>query len=365
MTPEPVSNARTLTRRRLLALGGGAAALAIAGCTPETPSSGARPDPAPSPAAKPVLRFTIGLHIEPFGTTAQGFRSGAVEGRQLDYADRTFFERQSEDIRAVAAIVEQHSGRMTVQAQSPFTSAVIARGSSILRELAAAGHEIALHFHEDAHLGPSSASLPVGRWTAVLEEELDLLRRASGVDRIRSWSGGNLYPRVYEAAAAAGLEVNSDWKNPASQSTPLELTGVNPWRPAGGTDGTGFSAFSRHDPAGPVIFLPEGAYDREDFASARRGGQFGGDEAYFAYLGERLRASLAASRADRVNVYHFTIHPGEFRGSAAAPFAVIDRFLAESVGPLVAAGDVTWATFSAMADAFIAWERANPGTAPK
>lgn len=376
MTQQRTFTGRTFTRRRMFALGGGAAALALVGCTPETPSGGPPPTPtpsagaspvaSPSPAAgKPVLRFTIGMHIEPFGTTAQGFRSGAVEGRQLDYADRFFFERQSEDIRAVAAIVERHGGRMTIQAQSPFTSAAIAGGSSILRQLAEAGHEIALHFHEDAHLGKSSATLPVSRWTAVLEEELALVRQASGVDRIRYWSGGNLYPDVYEAAAAAGLEVNSDWKNPTSQSTPLDITGVHPWRPAGGTDGRDFSAFSRHDPAGSIVFLPEGAYDQENFAGARRSEQFGSDEAYFAYLAERLRASLAASRADRVNVYHFTIHPGEFRGSASAPFAVLDRFLADTVDPLVASGDVAWNTLSAMADAYIAWEQANPGAAPK
>lgn len=365
MTNRYVFTGRTFTRRGLFALGGGAAVLAFAGCAPGAPSGGGRPNPAPPPAAKPVLRFTIGLHIEPFGTTAQGFRSGAIEGRQLDYADRTFFERQSDDIRAVAAMVERHGGRMTVQAQSPFTSAAIANGSSILRQLADAGHEIALHFHEDAHLGASSSALPVSRWTAVLEEELALVRQASGVDRIRSWSGGNLYPHLCEAAAAAGLEVNSDWKNPASQSTSLEITGVNPWRPAGGTDGRDFSAFRRHDPAGSIVFLPEGAYDREDFAGARRSGQFGGDEAYFAYLAERLRASLAASRADRVNVAHVTIHPGEFRGSGGAPFAVIDRFLTETVDPLAASGDVAWSTFAEMADTFIAWEQANPGAAPR
>jgi hypothetical protein len=372
MTQKSLFTGRTFTRRRMFALGGGVAALALVGCTPETPSGGppptptpsarASPVPSPSPAAgKPVLRFTIGMHIEPLGTTAQGIASGG----QGSYTTRALFDRHVQDIQAVAAIVERHGGRMTVQAQSPFTSAAVSSGSSILRDLAAAGHEIALHFHEDAHLGKASAALPVTTWTAVMEQELDLIRQASGVDRIRYWSGGNLYPDVYEAASGAGLEVNSDWKNPASQSTPLEITGVNPWRPAGGTDGRDFSAFSRHDPAGPVVFLPEGAYDQEHFAAARRSQDFGSDDAYFAYLAERLRASLAASRADRVNVYHFTIHPGEFRGSASAPFAVIDRFLTETVDPLVATGEVTWATFSAMADAFIAWEQANPGAAPK
>ncbi len=352
--------AATLSRRRLLALGGGAAALVLVGCTPEPLPGGPPPPPSPTQGRR-VLRFTIGMHIEPFGTTAQGIRAAS----KPDYADPAFFARQVEDIRAVAAIVERHGGRMTVQAQSPFTTVAASAGNPVLRDLAAAGHEIGLHFHEDAHLGRSSSTLDPARWTSVMSEEIALIRAASGVDRVRYWSGGNLYPRLYEAAAAAGLDVNSDWKNPMAQSTALEITGVNPWRPSGGTDGRDFSAFATHDPGGPIVFLPEGAYDIEDFASARRSEAFGSDEAYFAYLAERLHASLEASDPQRVNVYHFTIHPGEFRGTGTTPFRVIEDFLATTVDPLVAEGSVQWATLSEMADAFIAWEQANPGAAPR
>lgn len=352
----------TLSRRRLLALGGGAAALVLVGCTPETLPGADSPAPAPTlPPTRPVLRFTIGMHIEPFGTTAQGIRAAG----KLDYADPGLFARQVQDIRTVASIIERHGGRMTVQAQSPFTQVVISAGDPVLRDLAAAGHEIALHFHEDAHLGPNSSALEPAHWTRVMREEIELIRAASGAERIRYWSGGNLYPRVYEAAAAAGLDVNSDWKSPMTQTTAPEITGVNPWRPSGGTDGRDFTAFATHDPDGPIVFLPEGAYDVENFASARRSAEFGGDEGYFAYLGERLRASLEAGDPQRVNVYHFTIHPGEFRGAGAAPFSVIEDFLTTTVDPLVADGSVQWATFAEMADAFIAWEQAHPGAAAR
>lgn len=67
---------------------------------------------------------------------------------------------------------------------------------------------------------------------------------------IRYWSGGNLYPSVYEAAECAGLDVNSDWKNPHLQQTPLELVGVNPWRPSGDTDGVNLTAFTTRAPNG-------------------------------------------------------------------------------------------------------------------
>ena len=319
--------------------------------------AGAAPVTSPEPA---VLLFAIGMHIEPLGETAQGYQGG-----KGDYRQPQFFEHQIQDILAVAQIVEAHGGRMTIQTQSPFTSVAIESGNTILADLAARGHEIALHFHEDAHLGKNGDALSVQTWCDVMKQEIALIEQASGAADIRYWSGGNLYVDVYEAAACAGLDVNSDWKNPQTQSTDLSIVGVNPWRPAGGTDGSDFTLFAQHDPAGAVVFLPEGQYDKSNFASMRRSENAGGDEAYFEYLKQSLYDSLAAAQAGKVNVFHFTVHPGEFRGDPAHPFAVIEKFLAEVVDPLVASGQVKWATFSQMADAYAAWEAANPGVAPR
>lgn len=312
-------------------------------------------------AGEAVLLFTIGMHIEPFGQTAQGFNSSG----KADYHQPQFFQHLVEDILAVTHIVEAHGGRMTIQAQSPFTSVAIESGSTILADLAARGHEIALHFHEDAHLGKNSSSLSVQQWCDVMKQEIALITQASGVSKIRYWSGGNLYPDVYQAAECAGLDVNSDWKNPNLQETPLELVGVNPWRPAGGTDGADFTLFTQHDPNGAVIFLPEGQYNCSNFASMRRSDEMGGDESYFEYLKTQLYASLEAAQPGKVNVFHFTIHPGEFRGSSQQPFAVIEKFLTEVVDPLVASERVQWATLSDMADAYAAWEAEHPGENPR
>ncbi len=317
---------------------------------PQVPTEAAAEPTASSEPA--VLLFTIGVHIEPFGETAQGYRSGL----QFDYHNPQFFQRQVEDILTVAQIVEAHGGRMTIQAQSPFTTVAIQSGNTILADLAARGHEIALHFHEDAHLGKNPEALPVQQWCEALKQEIAFITQASGVTDIHYWSGGNLYPRLYEAAQCAGLDVNSDWKNPQLQETPLELTGIHPWRPAGGTDGVNLTAFTTHDPNGAIIFLPEGLYDKTNFASMRRSETAGGDEAYFEYLKTQLYASLAAAQPGKVNVFHFTIHPGEFRGDRNAPFTVIENFLTEVIDPLVASGQIQWATFSQMADAYAATE---------
>lgn len=308
--------------------------------------------------ATPLL-FTIGMHIEPIGSTAQQAAGSATDG----YNNPIAFERAVEDILTVTAMVEAHGGRMTVQTQSPFTTTAIATGNTILSDLEDAGHEIGLHFHEDAHLGTDANNLPVEQWCDVMQEEIAFIHEAGVEADIRYWSGGNLYPHLLEAASCAGLSVNSDWKNPQTQQTDLALVGTVPWRPAGSSDGTDTSAFAQHNPDGPIVFLPEGNYDRSDFASSRRAA--GSDEAYFEYLGEQLLRSVESAEPGKVNVFHFTIHPGEFSGDPADPFAVIEDFLANVVDPLVAEGAIEWATLGEMADAFEQWEAENPGVDPR
>lgn len=315
------------------------------------PVETATSSPVNNDAGEAILLFTIGMHIEPMGETAQGYNSG-----KGNYHEPAFFDKHVSDILALTQIVEAHGGRMTIQAQSPFTTVAIESGNTILADLAARGHEMALHLHEDAHLGKNSSILNPQQWCNVMKQEISFITQASGVSNIRYWSGGNLYPNIFEAAQCAGLDVNSDWKNPQLQETDLSLVGVNPWRPSGGTDGVDFTLFTQHDPNGAIVFLPEGQYDKNNFAAMRRSEDAGGDEAYFEFLKQSLYASLEAAQAGETNVFHFTIHPGEFRGDPQHPFEVIEKFLTEVVDPLVASGDVQWATFSQMADAYIATE---------
>ncbi len=312
-------------------------------------------------AETPVILFSIGMHVEPFGESMQGY----IANNKGDYADPAFFKLHSNYIRTVAEMVAAHGGVMTIQVQSPFTETVVLSNSTILSDLASMGFEIALHFHEDAHLGKKSASLSPDKWCEVMQEEINLIKMASGVDEVTYWSGGNLYPRVFQAAACAGLKVNSDWKSPETQTTDMSLQGINPWRPSGGTNGEDFTRISTHDSMGKIIFLPEGQFDREDVMTIKQSEAAGGDEAYFAYLEQSLMNSLEMASVDKVNVFHFTVHPAEFRGDPAAPFAVLDKFLTEVIDPLVASGKAQWATFSQMADAYQTWELENPGSNPR
>ena len=341
--------------------------LALMGCS-NASASAQSPTASAQPANNPTLLFTIGMHIEPLGATPSALVKASAAnqpGQGASYYNDRLFTRHVQDINTVASIVEKHGGRMTIQAQTPFTTIAIKSGNKLLADLEARGHEIALHFHEDAHLGKNGNALPIETWCAVMKEEIASIHQAGVKNAIRYWSGGNLYAGALDAATCAGLDVNSDWKNPQTQQTALELTGIHPWRPAGGSNGSNVSTFARHDSNGKIVFLPEGSYARNDFAAMRRSENTGGDEAYFQFLKQSFLQSLAAANADKVNVFHFTVHPGEFRGDPKQPFAVIDRFLTEVVDPLVKAGKVQWATFSQMADAFKTWETTHAGIEPR
>ncbi len=334
---------------------------AVAAAATGLTSSAAEPD-------APLL-FCIGVHVEPMGAIPSKLVAEAAQPPSRpgpDYNREPFFRRHVADLRALAAIAEKHGGKMTVQVQTPFTSACVKTGERILAGIEKHGHEIALHFHEDAHLGRNGGSLPAATWTAVMKEEIEWIKKA-GATRVRCWSGGNLYPDVLKAAATAGLDVMSDHKNPRVQRTFQELLSIHPWRPAGGPTAEDIAAFAKHDPAGKIVYLPDGIFTRTDFNSMRRADAPGGDSKYFEFLAGSLRTSLKAARADRVNVFHITVHAGEFRGGpdAEKPFGVIDRWLTDAVDPLVRAGKVKWATLSEMADAFRAWEKKNPGVDPR
>ncbi len=318
------------------------------------PAASSTASPTATPAQPGVLLFAIGVHVEPLGTTAQGFTSS----QRGDYHNPDFLARHGRDLQALAAVVEAHGGVLVIQAQSPFTTALVQSQQPLLADLAARGHEIGLHFHEEVHVGPQAATQPVATWCAAMQAEIAALRAASGGAPIRYWSGGNRYPQVLDAGACAGLTVYGDWKDPRSQSMPAVLMGLNPWRPAGGTDGRDFGLFATHDPAGAVVFLPAGLYTPQ--MTARDDA-----EAYFATVAQALQASLEAAAPDRINVFHITLHPGEFRGSDDRPFGVLDDFLTAVVDPMVAAGRLQWATFSQMAAAFAAWEAAHPGQPPR
>jgi hypothetical protein len=211
---------------------------ASGGNQPQTPGTAVpqslqvRPSTAAGSTSAPLL-FCIGVHVEPLGATVSmrvpdaagndsmwprgkaGQRGGAGPSYELE----GMFRRHLADLQTLAKIVERHGGKMTVQAQTPFTRKLATAGQSLFADLERQGHELALHFHEDAHLGRNGGELPVAVWADVMREEIDWLRKA-GSTRVRYWSGGNLYPGVLVAAGDSGRggDHRADPQSPSGRS---------------------------------------------------------------------------------------------------------------------------------------------------
>ena len=199
-----------------------------------------------------------------------------------------------------------------------------------------------------------------------MKEEIALLKKA-GATKVNYWSGGNLYPGLLKAASSAGLSVMSDYKNRNTQQSDKLLNTVNPWRPQAGPKEGDMAGFAKHDSGAPIVYLPDGMFPDTSASANIRAKKQGGSSAYFDYLTKALVLSLQNAKSDKVNVFHITVHPGEFHGSPKTdkPFEVIDKWLTQIVSPLVQQGKVKWATFSEMAKTYQSWEAKNPGVSPR
>ncbi len=240
-------------------------------------------------------------------------------------------------------------GNDAAHLSGPHNADCLPEGNTIVADLAAQGHEIALHFHEDAHI-PDADNRPVEEWVTALEEEIDLIEELSGAE-VRTWSGGNVYPHVFQAAEQVGLEVNINYKNPQTQQSDERFTILAPWRPAGAAS---VEERTTHDPGGAVIYIPSGVFP----AHCDKLEAFPRPYCHeaFDYVTVALRNSLDAVTEGKVNAFYGTLHPSDFfgPGSDEDKLQVWDQWLTAVVDPLVADWRIQWATMSDIADAFMA-----------
>ncbi|GAF99145.1 unnamed protein product, partial [marine sediment metagenome] len=237
------------------------------------------------------------------------------------------------------------------RARPPSTPKAQQLGDTIFADLAAQGHEIALHFHGDAYV-PDADNQPAVAWVQALQEEMDLIETLSGAE-VRTWSGGNTYPYAYEAVEAMGLEVNINYKKRFTQQSDERFTILTPWRPACGAS---VEERTTHDLDEAVIYIPSGVFP----AHCQKLEAFPRPYCYeaFDYVTVALRSSLHAVTKGKVNAFYGTLHPGDFfgPGSDEEKLQIWDQWLTTVVDPLVADGRIRWATMSEIADAFMAWE---------
>ena len=367
----------------------------------ENPETVARADTLPTSAAVDasggVILLGIGVHIEPFGARRGGAGGGDASSRDTtnlpprgkagkggkgrsggggggegrpskasgksggksggsggkgskDYNDPEFFARHVSQIDEVAKMVESHGGKLTVESEDPFTSACMSSNCTLFSDLVSRGHHVGFHFHEDTHLGNTCEPLPVETWCTEVKRQTADIAALSGLP-VRYMSGGGLYPSLLEVAACADIQMLGEWKSRVTHQYSEELMGSHPWRPQGGPSEVTVTPYATHSSSGEVIFLPPGLYTTLTKSDT--------EEAHFTALKNSLEQTIEAASSDRVNVFYFTIHPGEY-GTRDGTFQPLDEFLRDVVDPLVASGTVRWASFEEMGDAYQSWEANNP-----
>jgi hypothetical protein len=241
---------------------------------------------------------------------------------------------------------------MTIQAQPPFTSTSNELGDDLLRRLTAMGNEVGLHLHENYHLGAESDQVQPQAYAQRMGEIRQEIEALSG-QAVVTWSGGNTYDHIWEAAAEAGLTYNTNYKEPDSQTSDAGFAVVNPWRPLGAV---ALSDRLAHDPTGPIVYIPSGVFPVHCrmLESIPRPYRYEG----FDYVTSALRASLASTSSSRINTFYVTFHPDDFLDEQddAYEYQVWDAWLTEVIDPLVQDGRVVWATVGEMGEAYEAWE---------
>lgn len=282
------------------------------------------------------LLFGLVVHIEP------------NEG----YLNEHRYQVDAQRLRRLAEIIAAHGGRMTVQTQQPFLGMADQLGDPIHQDLAALGNEIALHLHEDVYVGSNSDHSPIADYVTAMSELKDQIEKVTDIPTA-TWSGGNTYVHMWEAAALAGFKTNTNYKNRYTQTSASGFAVVNPWRPAGAANEEERIA---HDPNGLIVYIPSGVYPVHCGKLEAVPRPYGYEA--FDYVTYALRASLQSATPGMVNTFYTTFHPGDFLEVTddEEDFASWEAWLTQIVDPLVSDGRLSWATIAEMAAAFEAWE---------
>lgn len=266
-----------------------------------------------------TLDFVVEVHVEPFSTYI---------------TSESFYQTSRSNVLQMATNFFAHGAKLTLEVQPPFTDAVAGHADTILADVLALGHQIGLHFHEDAQLGANANTLPVEDWIAVLSTMKAQAETLSGGE-VGSWSGGNLYPNALAASTGAGLSIKSGFKDPNTQSTAAAAVTVTPYFPGAWGSAEALLVGGGSD----FLFVPTGVYPLH---CTRVGAVDGPNSpAPFNYLTRAVAASLDAAQPLAAQAMTVVFHASGFTGSPAIRAQQIglwNRYLTEVLDPLVAAG---------------------------
>lgn len=273
-----------------------------------------------------------------------------VEPHRRYVDNHRFYIRDRDRLLRFGEVLQQHRARCTFQLQPPFTQIAVDIDDDFARQLEGMGHDIGLHCH-GGELPPDPTTQD---WTDLFREQKALTLQL--IDRpIRCWSGGNEFEHITQAAAAAGLFVQTNNKIPSTQGTdPIFLT-TSPWRPAG----TFPPEAGIYDPDSPRIYVPIGLQPAHCIKVGVVPRPF--TRVSFDRLTQNLRKSLMTCRHGYINTGYATLHPGDFGRDETLvtvdqEFAIWDQWLEEVLQPAVDRGQIEPTCPAKMGRIFSQWE---------
>lgn len=296
--------------------------------------------------AMPPLMIGIMVHIE----TQEAWMNPAFLGPYLDRIRNDFLP-----------LLTAHGARFTWQFRSEILARIVETDDPILDELIAANQGIGVH----ADKGFPTATQPI--FTADLVQLHDQF--AAVVPGIRDVSGICSELDWVTAAADAGFQFVTGTVSYCAMSLPLEdrppeyadCTAPNlchdvfpaeierrlhPWRMRDG------ATWLDEDPEGPLVILPGsgGLVCAEEETLDAAPGNCMHTDADTPIVIADIELALDNRDPDRINAYHLGWSYG-----APLDLDVADAWLVQ-LDAHVATGDLAWATFDEMHDAYLAWE---------
>lgn len=278
-------------------------------------------------------------------------------------------------LEKLAAVLHRHGGALTIQPELQWLEGAEANArktgvNRVMQMTQQSGVYYSTHTHgpscvdntgralgaSDCRQHPEySKAITDANTISYIKERQDALQRVTG--QRPTDHNGNFTLASFDSLPTAGIVTLSGFKDSRDQSG-LPSLYTNPWRPTGTEASENLDAFLKHNPNGPVVYLP-GASVKLTRSPARLPDQLG------RVIGQVLRFA----DAERVNTLYTILAGGSFAPPAGtnwdeyknsgldADIATIDTMLSTMIDPLVKEGYLKWNSLPEMGAAYLAQEQ--------
>jgi len=253
------------------------------------------------------------------------------------YMDEQTYLGYSETLRELKKVFEDHGAKIALQPDWTFIQGTVVHDPTLFSDFQASGHGVDTHAHETQY---------------DLGQVHDMLDQAGVVDTIianggfdKTWGDGNWVAYITHFQTPGGQQmfqaVNA-YKDPLSQVVDSLATPIRP-----STSGD----WMVNDPNGLLVYIP----------GAPNSYLVGSNPSFFQLLPQAVDYALEGVIPGRVNCFYWHDPVGLYNGSLLSKTRLDfwDQVLNNYFDQKVAQGDVVWANFTEMYQAYLDWEEDN------